>query len=159
MKCTSVRNLLNLKIDEELSGPEAAELQAHLSHCAQCNREYGLLSLPTRLGRAVPPPAASPYFYGKLRLELETKVRDAAGWQVILGLARQVIPVLAGITLALLTVFAYDQMSSPKHDLYRAYDRILAPEEQPHRMLVSEEGYLTDESVLIAIAERDSNRR
>jgi anti-sigma factor RsiW len=159
MKCTAVQNLLNRKIDEELSGREAAELEAHLSQCASCSREYGLMSLPTRLGRAISPPAASPYFYGRLRSQLEAEVQNAAGWQVILGLARQVIPVLAGITLALITVFAYHQLSSPKPDLYRAYDRIFATEEQPHRMLISEEGYLTDESVLIAIAERDSNHR
>ena len=128
MKCTAVRDQLFRKIDDELSEAEKAEVDAHLSGCAACAREYGILSLPSRLGRAVPPPAPSPYFYGKLRTQLEAEARNTAGWRVIVGLARQVIPVLAGITLALISVFAYHQLSNPKPDLYGGYNRIFITE-------------------------------
>jgi hypothetical protein len=64
------------------------------------------------------------------------------------------IPTLAGITLALLSLFAYLQLRGPEADLYKAYDRAFISEDQSHRTLVAEHGDMTDESVLRAIAER-----
>jgi hypothetical protein len=158
MNCTAVRNLLSRKIDNELSEFESASLDSHLSNCASCSREYRILSLPNRIAQAIPPLEPSPFFYSRLRTKLEGEVEKAAGWQAILGLAKQVIPALAGITLALLSVFAYVQFSRNQPDFYKFYDRVFVTEDQPHRMLFSDRG-ITDESVLTAIAERETNPR
>jgi predicted anti-sigma-YlaC factor YlaD len=154
MECSAARNLLFRKIDHELSGLEESELDAHLTGCPSCTREYRLLALPGRIARTMVPLTPSPYFYSKLKTELELENKKAAGWQVFFGLARQVIPALAGITLALISIFAYHQLSAPETDLSKSYYRVFVTEDQPHRMLFSN-GDLTDESVLIAIAERD----
>ena len=157
MKCTAVRDLIFRKIDNELSESETAEFDAHLAECASCTREYRLLTLPSRIAQAVPPPEPSPFFYRKLSMRLEGEAKNAVGWQFIFGLARQVIPALAGITLALLSVFIYVQLSGHEPDLYKAYDRVFVSEDQSHDML-SELGDPTDESILTAIAERDQRR-
>jgi anti-sigma factor RsiW len=156
MKCATVRDLLFRKIDGELAELENAEFDAHLAGCAVCSREYRLLRLPNRIAQVIPPVEPSPFFYSRLRARIEGEAQNAAGWQIFVHLARQVIPALAGITLALLSVFAYIQFSGNEPDLYRAYDRVFISEDQPHRML-SQEGDITDESVLGAIAEQDSN--
>ncbi len=156
MNCTTVRNLLIRKIDNELSELENAEFDAHLAECASCTREYRLLNLPNRIAQALPPIEPSPFFYRRLRMNLEGEAQRAAGWQIFFGMARQVIPALAGITLALLSVFAYVRLSGREPELYKAYDRVFITEEQPHGML-SGRGDITDETVLSAIAEGDSN--
>ena len=81
-----------------------------------------------------------------------------AGWQLFWRLARQMVPALAGITLALLCALAYLQLQSPKADVYRDYEGVLLTEEQP-RMLIGELGDITDASVLNAIAEQQSGFR
>ena len=158
MNCTAVRNLLSRKIDNELCEFESASLDSHLANCTSCSREYRILSLPNRIAQVIPPLEPSPFFYSRLRTKLEGEVEKAAGWQAIFGLARQVIPALAGITLALLSVFAYVQFSRNQPDFYKFYDRVFVTEDQPHRMLFSDRG-ITDESVLTAIAERETNPR
>ena len=67
------------------------------------------------------------------------------------------LPALAVITLALLSVFAYHQWRGPDDDLYRAYGRVFVSESLPHQMIVSEQGEITNESVLNTIAEREFN--
>jgi hypothetical protein len=157
MECTAARDLLFRKINGELSEFETAELNSHVAVCANCSREYRIVSLPSRLGKMLPPIEPSPYFYARLRANLEGEVQKAAGWQGVFGLARQVIPALAGITLALLSVFVYFQLSGNEPDLYKAYDRVFISEDQPNRMLIYEQ--ITDETVLKAIAEREPNHR
>jgi hypothetical protein len=157
MKCTAARDLLFRKIDGELYESEKAELDSHLAVCAYCSREYGIVSIPSTVGKVLPPIEPSPFFYTKLRAYLDGEVQRAAGWQGVFGLARQVIPALAGITLALLSVFIYFQLSGSEPDLYKAYDRVFISEDQPNRMLIYEQ--ITDETVLNAIAERESNHR
>jgi hypothetical protein len=154
MKCTAARELLFSRIDNELADLEKAELDPHLARCASCSREYALLSFPRLVAQAVAPPEPSPFFYQKLKINIEGEAQKAAGWQIIFDLARQVIPALAGVTLALLSVFVYFQVSGKEPDLYRAYDRVFITEDQPNRMLIYEQGDITDESVLNAIAEQ-----
>jgi anti-sigma factor RsiW len=154
MECTAARNLLFRKLDHELSDSETAQLDDHLAGCASCARELRLLSFPSRFARVAAAPEPSPYFYSKLRMRLEAENSKAAGWQLVLGLARQVIPALAGITLALISLFAYQQLKVPEPDLSKSYYRGFVTEDRPHRMLFST-GDLTDESLMIAIAERD----
>ena len=151
------KELLFRQIDQELSELETAELNAHLDICASCRQEYRILSLPGRIAQTLPPVEPSPFFYQRLRSNIEGEAQQVAGWNIFTHLARQVIPALAGITLALLTVFAYIQFTGSEPDLYRAYDRVFITEEQPHQML--SEGDITDESVLNAIAEQDASRR
>jgi len=69
------------------------------------------------------------------------------------------VPALAGIALALLLVFTYFQIYDPQVDLYRAYDGEFISEDQSHTMLIADQGDITYESVLSAIAERESNYR
>jgi hypothetical protein len=157
MQCADARIWLFRKIDGELSDSEIRVLDTHLAQCPSCAREYGLLALPRRIAQANPELAPSPFFYQKLKMRIDVEASELAGWQVFWKLARQVVPALAGITLALLSVLAYFQFHSPEANFYRAYERILVTEEQPHQMLVSEQGDITDVSVLSAIAERESN--
>ncbi len=154
MKCTEFRSRLNRKIDGELSDFESTELDAHLAQCASCTREYRLLTLPHRIAQEVPPFAPSPFFYQRLKIRIDGETQKAASWQIFWGLARQMVPALAGITLALLSLLAYFQMRGPEADIYSAYDRVFVSEDQSHRTLVNVHGDVTDESVLRAIAER-----
>ncbi len=159
MRCPAARELLFRKIDNELVDSEKAELDAHLTECASCSREYALVSFPNRVAREIAPPEPSPFFHRKLLRNIDREAQKAAGWQIIYSLARQVVPALAGITLALLSVFAYFQMSGNEPDIYKAYDRVLISDDQPNHMLTYGRGEITDESVLNAIAERQFNRR
>ncbi len=101
----------------------------------------------------------SPFFYRKLRARLESESRSVTIWQIILGLSRQVVPALATITLALLSVLAYMQLRPATVDVYQAYDRIFMSGDRPHRMVIADQGEITDESVLRALAEDDSSYR
>ena len=159
MQCADARNWIFRKIDGELSDPEIRALDTHLAQCPSCAREYGLIALPRRIALATPELAPSPFFYQKLRMRIEGEAQEIAGWQVFWKLARQIVPALAGITLALLSVFAYLQFHGPEANFYKAYERVLIAEEQPHQMLLAEQGDITDVSVLSAIAERESNHQ
>jgi hypothetical protein len=159
MKCSEVRSWFHRKIDDELQDFENRELDAHMKQCASCKEEYRLLSFPRRIARAISPPSISPYFYQKLWMRIEGETQMLAGWQAVRGLARQMIPALAGITLALLSVLVYLQLRIPDTDLYRAYGRAIMSDDASHRMIIAQQGEITNESVLSAIAERDLNRR
>ena len=156
MNCTTAQERLFRKIDGELSLSENAELNAHLKQCASCNREYGLLSLPSLFAKTIPTVTASPFFYQKLRMQIEDEAQGIASWQIIWKLARQMVPALAGITIALLSVFAYHQLQTPEAGLYRNYDRAFISDDQSNRLLAAEQKDITYESVLTAIAERPS---
>jgi hypothetical protein len=156
MECAEVRAWLFRKIDSELSESENRAFDDHIVQCSSCAREYGLLALPHRIAPEIPPVTPSPFFYKKLKLRIEGEAQGMAGWQLFLRLARQMIPALAGITLALLSALAYLQLQGPKANIYRDYEGVFITEEQPHRMLAREQGDITDASVLNAIAERQS---
>jgi anti-sigma factor RsiW len=159
MKCAAVQSWLFRKIDGELSDSESMELDNHLAKCVSCSREYRLITLPHRIAQANPPPKSSPFFYQRLRTRIDSEVQKDLGSQVLWGLARSMIPALAGITLALLSVFAYLQMRSPEVDLYKSYDRAFISDDQSQSILVADQGDITYESVLSAIAEQESNYR
>ena len=158
MNCAEVRNRLFRKIDGELSESENRALDAHFAQCASCAREYGLLALPNRIAQEIPRLTPSPFFYQKLKARIEGEAQELAGWQVVWKIARQMVPALAGITLALLTILVYLQLHGPKNDPL-AYEGIFIAEDQPRQMLVAEQGDITDVSVLSAIAERESNHQ
>jgi predicted anti-sigma-YlaC factor YlaD len=158
MQCHTVRELVFRRIDNELHEQESAEFDAHLAACESCAREYRLLSLPSRMARGIPPVEPSPYFIQKLTANLEGEAQNAVVWQVFLGLARQVIPALAGVTLAVLFVFAYFQFTGNRFDLYRAYDRVFITEDQARPMFY-DSGEITDDAVLQAIAEQNYSSR
>jgi anti-sigma factor RsiW len=144
------------KIDGELPDAENAELDAHLARCSPCLREYRLLALPRRIAQAIPALTPPPYFYQKLKMCIEGEARTLAVWQAFFGLSRRVVPALAGITLALLSVFAYLQLQVPEPEIYRAYGTVFVTEDQPYHLLVAAQGNITDEGVLRAIAEYGS---
>lgn len=156
MECAEVRAWLFRKIDGELSESEIRDFDDHIGQCPSCAREYGLLALPHRVASAIPPVTPSPFFYKKLSVHIASEAQGMAGWQLFWRLARQMVPALAGITLALLSALAYLLLQGPKTDVYRDYEGVLITEEQPHRMLIGEQGDITDASVLNAIAEHQS---
>jgi predicted anti-sigma-YlaC factor YlaD len=159
MNCTIVKSWLFRKIDGELSDSENMELDAHLANCMSCNREYRLVTFPNRIAQIIPPPEPSPFFYQKLSAQIDGEIKKNALWQALWGLARPMVPTLAGITLALLSVFAYFQMHGHEVDLYKTYDRAFIFEDQPNQMLAADQGDITYESVLKTIAEQESNYR
>ncbi len=156
MDCTVARIWLFRKIDDELSSADSRMLESHLAQCPSCMREFRILSIPHRIGLAIPAFEPSPYFYRKLRARIEGEAQSITIWQILLGLSRQVIPALAAITLALVSIFAYFQFHHTNTDVYQAYDRIFVSGERPLRMVQDE---ITNESVLRAIAEQESSRR
>ena len=159
MRCTVVQSKLSRKIDGELSDPERLDLDAHLAVCQSCRREYQILTLPNRLARGISEVTPSPYFFRKLANRIESEAQIVTPWKIALSGIRHLVPALAAITLALLSVFAYTQLSSRQQaDPYGAY-RVFLSEEQPNRMLVAEQGDITDESVLSAIADRETHHR
>jgi hypothetical protein len=158
MECTVARNWLFRKLDEELSHSENEQLDRHLATCDSCARQLKLLMIPRRLSRAIPVLEISPYFYQKLKARINGEAQSITMWQIIMGLSRQILPVMAAITLALLSVFAYFQFRSPNVDFYQAYDSIFMPTDRPQRMVIADHEDITDESVYLAITEQTSTQ-
>lgn len=156
MNCTEVGNRLFKRLDDELSPAEAELLDRHLDDCDSCARQFRLLMLPRRLGEAIPTPAVSPYFYRKLRARIESEEQSINVWQAITGLSRRALPIMAAITLALLSVFAFYQLRGPEVDFYQAFDNIFMPTDRPQRMVIADQEDITNESVFRAITEQTS---
>ncbi len=159
MECSKARTWIFRRIDGELSPGEAADLDSHLAGCSSCARDAKLFSIPRRLGRAIPVLEPPPYFYARLRSRLESEDQTISVWQFIMMLSRHLVPALAAVTLALISVFAYFQITEPQTDLYQAYDSIFMSNDRTQRMVIADQGDITDESVLRAIAEVESARR
>lgn len=159
MDCSKARTRLFQSLDGELSDSAARELDFHLTACPACAREKKILSIPRRIGQCIPALQPSPYFYSKLRARLESESEAVTIWQIILGLSRHLVPGLAAITLALLSVFAYFQVRQPQVDVYQAYDRIFQSSDRPQRMIIADPGEITDESVVQSMAEVESAKR
>ena len=158
MQCSTVRTWLFRSIDGELTASEARDLNFHLQECISCAREQRLLSIPRRIGRAAPVLEPSPFFYSRLKARLASESQSLNIWQLILALSRHLVPALAAITLALLSVFAYFQIQAPQVDLFQAYDRIFVTGDRPQSIFAADQGEITDESVIRAIAEEESAR-
>ena len=155
MDCSEIRQWIFRSLEGELSPGEEERLTAHLRECPACDWEMKLLSLPRRLARAVPAFEPSRYFYQRLRARLRSVEESITIWQILIALARQLVPALAVITLALLSIFSYQQLRSSTADVYQAYDRIFIPGDQPRLAVIADQGEITDESVLRAIAEEE----
>ncbi len=159
MECSVARKLFFRKIDNELSPLESREVDLHLGQCDSCAREHNLIMLPGRIAQAIPVFKPSPYFYQTLRSRIESEVQSITIWQLTLSLSRQLVPALAAITLAILSVFAYLQLYGPQTDLRQAYDKIFSYEDQAHLAVIVNQGEITDEIVLRAIADQEPNYR
>ena len=153
MNCQETRKKILLHMDRELATGNAADLEAHIAGCPQCAREYRLLSLPRRIGRVLPVLEPSPFFYRRLRAQLEAESQGVSLWQILLGLSRPVVPALGAITLVLLSVFAYELIQVERVAAYQAYDQIFMSSDRPRRMVIADVGEITDESVLQALTE------
>ena len=152
MKCTAIHDLILRKIDSELSESDNWILDSHLEQCADCAREYGLLTIPSRIAREITPPEPSRYFSQKVKVRIEDEAQGAAVLQLFDSSARRVIPSMITVTLALLSVFAYLHLRNPRDDLHAAYEEVFIGEDLPlHRMVVERRG-ITDASILNAIA-------
>jgi hypothetical protein len=151
-KCTAMQDLLLRKIDNELTESESRDLDAHMEHCPSCAREYGLLRLPGRIAQVSIRPQPSPFFYQSLRARIESDLQNIPISQLLFELARRVVPSMAAVTLALLSVFAYLHMKNPQNDLYTAYEQAFMGGNLPLRMMITEQRDITDENILNAIA-------
>ena len=158
MDCTVARIWLFRMLDDELSSSDRKLLDSHLAQCSACMREYRILAMPRQIGQTIPAIEPGPYFYGKLRARIESEAQSITIWQIILGLSRQVVPALAAITLALLSIFAYLQLQGPRLDV-QAYDRVLLSGDRSLSMPTVDQGEVTYESVLSGIVEQDANQR
>jgi hypothetical protein len=160
MDCSNARSWIFRRLDGDLSAEESARLDAHIAVCSDCARDLKLLLIPRRIAQALPGLKPTPFFYTRLRARIaESENQSITIWQIILMLSRHMVPALAAITLALLSVFAYFQFSEPQPDVYQAYDRIFMSGDRPQRMVIADQGDITDESVLQAIAEEDTTHR
>ncbi len=159
MDCSTARDFIIKRIDGELSPAQSGRLDSHIAGCSSCARDYRLFSIPRRIGRAIPVLEPPPYFYTRLRARIESEDQSISIWQFIMLLSRHMVPALAAVTLALISVFAYFQITEPKTDLYQVYDSIFMSGDRPQRMVIADQGEITDESVLRAIAELESARR
>ena len=157
-QCAAMQNLLPRKLDNELTESESRELNAHLEGCPSCAREYGLMGLPGRFTQTLTPPQPSPFFYQSLRARIESEFQNLPIYQLLFELARKVVPSMAAVTLALLSVFAYLHMKNPQNDLYTAYEQAFVGENLPLRMMITEQNNITDENILNAIANQGAWR-
>ncbi len=155
MECTKARDWLFRLIDDELTSSERQELEGHLSGCPGCTREYRIVTLPRRITQALPPIQVSPFFYSSLRARLRGEAQGLTIWQMLVGLSHRVVPILALLTLTLLGAFAYEQLWIPSVDVYQAYDGIFTTTDRDHRMVIADQGDITDDSVVRAIAEEE----
>ena len=158
MDCTVARTWMFQKMDEELPPGDCMLLDSHLAQCPSCMRDFDALALPRRIGQSIPAPKPDPYFFSRLKARIESEAQNVNIWQIILGLSRKVVPALAAITLALLSIFAYLQLQGPRLDV-QAYDRVLLSGDRSLSMPTAEQGEVTYESILRAIAEQDSSYR
>lgn len=153
MDCMQARDLVFRSLDGELNLHEESFLNTHLASCPSCAREMKLVSIPRKIARVLPVLEPSPYFYQRLRARLESESETVTLWQILLGLSRPIVPVLATVTLVLISLFAYYQARGPEADVYRAYDMIFMRSDRPTRMVIADQGEITEESVLQAMAE------
>ncbi len=156
MECNEIRDWLFRKIDGELSEKENEDLNAHLAQCVACAREFNLLALPQRIASTIPAFEPSAYFSRKLSASIATEAQNNSFWLAILNPARRIVPALACITLLFLSVFVYFQLSSPKTDLYKAYERVFISEDQANPMLIK--GDIPDENIMRALYALDLNK-
>ena len=78
--------------------------------------------------------------------------------QALCSLARRIIPSMAAVTLALLSVFAYLHARNPQDDLYAAYEKALIGQDLPIHRMVVEQTSITDASILHAIANQTTQQ-
>ena len=154
--CNQARTWMFRHLDGELTPRDEQGLQTHVGSCSACARELRILSLPRRLAATIPVLEPSPFFYQRLRAQLDAAEgrQNVTIWQIVLGLSRQVVPALASITLALVSLFMYTQLHTPSNESM-AYDGIFITEERPQTVEIADFGDVTDETILRALAESD----
>jgi hypothetical protein len=111
-----------------------------------------MLLIPKQIGRMLPVLNPSPYFYQRLRANLQSTEKSLSYWQIMMGLSRQIVPALATITLILLSTFAYLQVTTPQTDVRQVYDGIFTPSDQQEQFVLVEQGEITDDIVLLGPA-------
>ena len=151
---------LDHKIDEVSLGSEnaeVAELDEHLKVCVACRQEYHLFSLPHTIARNAASVTAPSWFYQKLRANIKAMeveaARSAASLEIVWRLAYRMVPALAGITLMLISIFAWQQTQLAA-TLPHSYDQIFIADDATPVILTAEQNDITYESVLTALAER-----
>lgn len=156
MECAAARKQMLRNLDCELPESEQKILDAHLRRCLNCARDYKILSIPGKVAQTIIPLEPSRFFRQTLKVRIADETGIAANVQQFIGLAKRLIPSMAAITLALLTVFVYVHLNNPGNDLYAAYERAFMAEDVPVQIMLTERRDVTDASILSAIANRGS---
>ncbi|MEJ2108814.1 MAG: hypothetical protein P8Z37_02665 [Acidobacteriota bacterium] len=152
MKCSKAQSLILKKMDRELSESESGILDAHMHQCPQCTRDYKILSIPRQIAQTIVPREPSNFFLQKLTNRIGHEVKNEANVQQLYGLARRLIPSMAAITLALLSIFAFLQLKHPQDDLRAAYEKALFTDDLPVQIMFSKKPNVSDAKILSAIA-------
>lgn len=155
MGCRSFRKSL-VRLPDELTEVERLAIQAHIRECRACADEWQIFALPRRIGRVLPSLEVPPFFSSKMVSRVREESQGVSIWQIILLLSRHLVPALATITLAFISIFAYTQLRGPQVDLYQAYESVFMPADRPQQMVIADPGGITDESILRALAEDES---
>ena len=152
MQCKAAQTRLYRLMDNELSEAEREQLESHLAACPPCTREWKILSLPRRIGESIPVLEPSPHFCQNVRDHLDGERQNIRFWPMLLTLSRQIVPAMTILTLILVSVFVYTQFRQNEVDVYQAYEGIYVTGDQSERMVIEEQGELTDEALLRALA-------
>ena len=154
---------LDYDIDVEINESSSArlyvdaELEKHLAECAACRREYRLISFPRAAAATIDPPrTASEWFYQRLYRRIEEEARGRASRQAVWKLAYRMIPALAGITLTLAFIFAWQETRTPATTQWN-YEYDFTSDDAARRMLADDQNDITYKSVLTALAERQAD--
>jgi hypothetical protein len=154
MDCKTAQTWIFRRLDDEVSVSEAGQLDAHLLQCAACARELSILTIPRRISQVLPEVEVSPFFYSRLKARIQSETLADSTWSMILRLSRHLVPALGTLTLVVLLTFGYLQLRSPIPDLYQAFDSVFTSGD--HQMVIAEQGEITDESILLALAEKQT---
>jgi anti-sigma factor RsiW len=153
MDCKEARHNIFLLIDGELPDEEAGALNRHAADCPACAKSLRILMIPRRIGRILPVLEPSPFFYQRLRSRLVSESRQISFWQIVPVLSRRIVPLLAAITIALLSAFFYAQLTPVEADVHQAYEKIFLPADSPQQLLLTGQGEITDDVVMRALAD------
>jgi anti-sigma factor RsiW len=102
MKCSDIRNLLSLYLDDALDEPERGRVAAHLAGCADCRREAEILSKSWEMLGELDEIEPNPFYVSRFYARLAERRPWYAPWVDALrslSARRRLLPALAAVCL------------------------------------------------------------